>query len=186
MADATRGQWCFCWLADRGKAVGAERAALLKAAVWPAGSRIKIAFLDGDPSVQTRVRDAARQWTTDNGGPAALTFDFALQAVDVPRGHHGDEQGDDERDGAHRKQPRAHLAVEHVDFLLMPAVGHRLQRRELIEDLQHRIPLRYDAAAQQRRCLIGRLGLLGERDVARGPVVGQLRLQARPMVAFDL
>jgi len=40
-----------------------ERMALLKTSKWQPGASIRIRFLNGDPSVQDRVRRAARIWT---------------------------------------------------------------------------------------------------------------------------
>lgn len=69
-------QWCFSWLADNPNATGKDKAAFLKASMWTPGEIIKIAFLDGDPAVQARVRREAVKWTRNEGGPANLTFSF--------------------------------------------------------------------------------------------------------------
>jgi len=40
--------------------------------VWPSGSTLKIVFLDGDPELQSKVAEVAREWTKY----ANLTFEF--------------------------------------------------------------------------------------------------------------
>ncbi len=67
-------KWCFTWFAQKPKASGAERAALVKNTKWASGDTITVSFLDGDPGVQERVRRVARQWTAP--GLANLTLDF--------------------------------------------------------------------------------------------------------------
>jgi hypothetical protein len=51
-----------------------RKAALLKANQWAAASVIKVAFLDGDPALQAKVKAVAKQWT--NTGLANLTLSF--------------------------------------------------------------------------------------------------------------
>lgn len=51
---------------------GRARITLVKRYFWPVGQRLKVAFLDGDPRVQARVEQFARQWSQF----ANLTFDF--------------------------------------------------------------------------------------------------------------
>lgn len=48
------------------------QAALAKAKRWKAGRTLKIRFLEGAPSLQTRVADAAREWMQH----ANIVFDF--------------------------------------------------------------------------------------------------------------
>lgn len=68
-------EWCFAWFADNPIVQpGAEKAVLLKNTQWPQGSIITISFLDGNPAVQERVKQAAQLWITKGG--ANLTFDF--------------------------------------------------------------------------------------------------------------
>ena len=75
--------FCFCPSQDEpvvNEAVAvkgvdqATRAALLAAAKWEPGSRIRVRFLGGDPGLQRRAAAVAREWT----GPqmANLQFDF--------------------------------------------------------------------------------------------------------------
>lgn len=59
--------------------LGGTKAAALKAFVWEPGSRITVRFLEGDPELQRRVREAAEEWTYDsaNHEPLAnLKFNF--------------------------------------------------------------------------------------------------------------
>lgn len=65
---------CMAWLAGANRAPGKDRAALVKAARWTPGDKITIAFLDGAPDIQARVREAAKGWIQP--GRARLTFDF--------------------------------------------------------------------------------------------------------------
>jgi hypothetical protein len=67
-------QWCFAWPAGRKSTSGADRAALVRGAKWDPSSVITISFLDGDPTVQERVRAVAQQWVAP--GMANLTLDF--------------------------------------------------------------------------------------------------------------
>jgi hypothetical protein len=71
---ANEDKWCFAWAVPKQATEGADRAALVKAAKWNSGDVIPIAFLDGDPGVQARVKKAALAWTAP--GMANLTFDF--------------------------------------------------------------------------------------------------------------
>ena len=67
-------RWCFSWTAGPPPALGANRAAMAKAAMWNSGDIITVSFLDGDPSLQERVRQAARGWIAP--GLANLKLDF--------------------------------------------------------------------------------------------------------------
>src|SRR5262249_47228121 len=70
-ADA---KWCFAWFAEAPSATGADRAALVKNTKWARGDIITVSFLDGDPGVQQRVKEAAKGWT--GPGLANLTLSF--------------------------------------------------------------------------------------------------------------
>lgn len=52
--------------------LGLTRAALFRRKKWRAGQIIEIEFVDGDPDLHERVREAARTWTRH----AHVTFDF--------------------------------------------------------------------------------------------------------------
>src|SRR5580765_723197 len=66
-------QWCFAWF--EGIATeGRDRAGLWLNSKWIAGSTITVSFLDGEPTLQTRVKAVAEQWIQP--GRARLFFDF--------------------------------------------------------------------------------------------------------------
>src|SRR5579859_6218861 len=67
-------KWCFAWFAEPKAAQGAKRAALITGSKWTSGDVIEISFLDGDPSVQARVKKAAQGWTAPNLGNLKLSF----------------------------------------------------------------------------------------------------------------
>ena len=74
--SATNDQkWCFAYPAKAPNVTGKDRAALVKASKWNAGDTISVSFLDGDPEVQKKVRDAAQGWTKGTS-MANLTLDF--------------------------------------------------------------------------------------------------------------
>jgi hypothetical protein len=74
-------KWCFAWFHPRLSYEGKDRAALVKAAKWNPGDVITISFLDGDPSLQERVKQAALAWTAP--GLANLTLDFRAHTHDT-------------------------------------------------------------------------------------------------------
>ncbi len=60
---ANKDLWCFAFLALDPKAEpGRTRAALLNQAKWPDGSTIKVSFLDGEPGLQKKVQQVAKEW----------------------------------------------------------------------------------------------------------------------------
>jgi hypothetical protein len=65
--------WCFAWINQKPSGE-ATRAALVKAARWNAGDIITVSFLDGDPSLQEKVKQAAKRWI--GRGMANLMLDF--------------------------------------------------------------------------------------------------------------
>jgi serralysin len=76
---ANQNHWCFAWLVpDPHPLPGQTRAALLKAAQWTTpGEIIKVSFLDGDPAIQDKVKQAAQAWTAPL--MANLTLQFIKQ-----------------------------------------------------------------------------------------------------------
>lgn len=80
-APATRTGWCFAWPAAPRAVGGKDKAALVRGSRWNRGDVISISFLDGDPALQERVKQAALIWT----GPklARLTFDFHKNTNDT-------------------------------------------------------------------------------------------------------
>lgn len=71
-------QWCFAWYQE---SEGTTRAALVKDSKWKSGDQIRISFLDGDPSVQERVKKCALKWVAP--GMANLRFAFQQQPGDI-------------------------------------------------------------------------------------------------------
>lgn len=68
-------KWCFAWFAQAPSEAGsADRAALQKAAKWLPGETISVSFLDGDPALQEKVKQAALLWTAP--GLAHLNLEF--------------------------------------------------------------------------------------------------------------
>jgi serralysin len=66
-------KWCFAWLSTK-PGEGRPRAALVKGAKWNSGDVITTSFIDGDPAIQRRVREAAQPWVVP--GMANLRLDF--------------------------------------------------------------------------------------------------------------
>jgi serralysin len=66
-------QWCFAWF-EAARTEGRDRAALWLKAKWTAGAVITISFLEGEPTLQARIQEVARQWIAP--GRANLLFDF--------------------------------------------------------------------------------------------------------------
>ena len=73
---ANENQWCFAWFAQA-SGEGKDRAALVKGAKWNPGDIITVSFLDGDPGVQQKVKQAALGWAAP--GLANLTLQFLKQ-----------------------------------------------------------------------------------------------------------
>jgi serralysin len=68
-------QWCFAWVnPDPNEQPGLTRATMLRAAMWKPGSTITVSFLDGDPAVQNRVKQAALTWTAPMMANLTLLF----------------------------------------------------------------------------------------------------------------
>jgi serralysin len=63
------------------QALDGSRAALLNEARWPAGSVIRVKFLEGDSRLQNRVQQVAREWT--GPGMANLTLNFVPDSEDA-------------------------------------------------------------------------------------------------------
>jgi serralysin len=75
-------KWCFAWFEAPKFALGSSRAALVTGSKWTAGDVIEVSFLDGDPSVQKRVRDAAEGWIAPDR--ANLQFVFRSDTTNTP------------------------------------------------------------------------------------------------------
>lgn len=81
MSTVLDSNWCFAWVVKKQSVGGKDRAALVKASRWNAGDTITVSFLDGDPEVQNKVRDAAQGWTAP--AMANLSFDFRKNTSDT-------------------------------------------------------------------------------------------------------
>jgi serralysin len=76
MAEGSKNpnKWCFAWDPGDDPAAGNSRAALIKKNKWPKGSTINVAFLDGDASVQDRIKDAVKAWTSPDTASLKIVF----------------------------------------------------------------------------------------------------------------
>jgi serralysin len=72
MADNARH---YCIAMASGPVEFGSRAALLEEFKWPWGSQISVAFLEGDPALQDRVRAVAEEWVGPNMANLGLRFD---------------------------------------------------------------------------------------------------------------
>jgi serralysin len=82
MSPKNESQWCFAWHAGVAKPHLKTRAALVREYAWDPNETIEISFLDGETSVQERVKAAAGGWL----GPelAGLQFAFRNDTTDTP------------------------------------------------------------------------------------------------------
>jgi serralysin len=76
-------QWCFIWDPSDDPKAGTSRAALVRKNKWPKGSIINVAFLDGDPKVQQRIKDAVKSWTAPDTANLRIVFVNDPQKSDV-------------------------------------------------------------------------------------------------------
>jgi hypothetical protein len=67
-------KWCFAWVAAPKAQQGLKRAALVTGSKWTPGQVIEVSFLDGDPAVQERVKNAAQGWVAPNLARLQLVF----------------------------------------------------------------------------------------------------------------
>ena len=72
MANENQNRFCIC--ISEGPQGSNERAALLNEARWNPGDVVRVKFLEGDDSLQQRVRETAERWTAS--GLANLTLQF--------------------------------------------------------------------------------------------------------------
>jgi hypothetical protein len=68
-------KWCFAWVAVPKAEQGLKRAALVTRSKWTPGDVIEVSFLDGDPAVQERVKNAAQGWI----GPNLANLQFVFR-----------------------------------------------------------------------------------------------------------
>jgi hypothetical protein len=64
----------FCMVLMPGQTEGKHKAALLNEFKWQRGTRIRVAFLEGDPKLQDRVRAVAEEWTGPHMANLRLQF----------------------------------------------------------------------------------------------------------------
>lgn len=74
-------KWCFSYYAGNEQADTNEKAVLLNSTQWLPGDSISISFLDGDPELQARVKEAALEWVAP--GLANLNLAFRNDTVDT-------------------------------------------------------------------------------------------------------
>ena len=74
MSNTNETEWCFVWDPTDDPAAGTPRAALVKKNKWDKGSTINVAFLDGDPTVQKRIKDAVKAWTAPDTAQLKIVF----------------------------------------------------------------------------------------------------------------
>lgn len=74
-------KWCFAWFVPNpNQPKGQTRAALVKASRWMSGETIRASFLDGDPSIQEKVKKVAALWA------APLMANLNIRFVDSEPG----------------------------------------------------------------------------------------------------
>jgi hypothetical protein len=72
--DPNPNKWCFIWDPSDDPKAGTSRAALVKKNKWDKTSTINVAFIDGDPSVQQRVKAVVTAWTAPDTANLRLVF----------------------------------------------------------------------------------------------------------------
>lgn len=65
---------CFAWFIGEDPTKDLSRQALALAHKWNSGDTISISFLDGDNSLQQKVKQYAREWTAPGGANLGLGF----------------------------------------------------------------------------------------------------------------
>jgi len=76
-------QWCFIWDPGDDPKAGTSRAALVKKNKWDKGSTINVAFIDGDGSVQQRIKDVVKAWTAPDTANLKIVFVNDPKKADV-------------------------------------------------------------------------------------------------------
>jgi hypothetical protein len=72
--DPNVHRWCFIWDPSDDPKAGTSRAALVKKNKWDKNSTINIAFIDGVPVVQKRIKDVVTAWTQPDTAQLRLVF----------------------------------------------------------------------------------------------------------------
>ncbi len=78
-----QNQWCFIWDPTDSPGSGMTRAALVTKNKWPKAGTINIAFLDGDPSVQEKIKKVVQAWTAPDTANLKLVFVNDANKADV-------------------------------------------------------------------------------------------------------
>ena len=71
----TENQWCFSWMEVSSASEGKDRQGLVKASRWQPGDAITVCFLDGEKTLQERVKQTAQKWV----GPNMANLRFVFQ-----------------------------------------------------------------------------------------------------------
>ncbi|HEU5066304.1 MAG TPA: hypothetical protein VFT86_10610 [Gaiellaceae bacterium] len=79
MENGNQNRFCIC--ISEGPQGSNEKAALLNEARWNEGDVIRVKFLEGDESLQNRVRDTAERWTEP--GMANVQFQWVDEGDDA-------------------------------------------------------------------------------------------------------
>ena len=79
MENGNKNHYCVC--ISEGPQNSNEKAALLNESRWDAGDVIRVKFLEGDESLQDRVRETAERWTEP--GMANVQFQWVDQEDDA-------------------------------------------------------------------------------------------------------
>lgn len=76
-------QWCFAWDPTDDPHAGNSKAALVTKNKWGKGSTISVAFLDGEASVQQRIKDVLKAWTAPDTANLKVVFVNDSKKADV-------------------------------------------------------------------------------------------------------
>jgi len=80
---ANDDRWCFIWDPTDTPAAPTSRAALVKKNKWDKGATISVGFLDGDASVQNRIKEVVKSWTMPDTANLKLVFVNDVSKADV-------------------------------------------------------------------------------------------------------
>src|ERR1700757_2730087 len=74
VATMTENPRQYCMLPTPGESQGRTKAFLLDAYKWQPGTQIRVRFLQGDPGLQKRVAEVAKEWTGPQMANVGLQF----------------------------------------------------------------------------------------------------------------
>jgi hypothetical protein len=80
---AEQAEWCFTWDPNDTAGAGKSRASLVNKYKWPKKGIINVAFLDGDPTVQKRIKDVVKAWTAPGAANLKIVFVNDVNKADV-------------------------------------------------------------------------------------------------------